>query len=132
MKEQTMIKTAYRTGLFFMVLASIFLVLMAGGCTCDKKAGKAPDTIAPTVPNGIAITAVSATEIKVSWKPSVDESSGLKSYKVYRNGAFLKEVKETSFSDNGLTPKVKTCYRISALDKAGNESIQSTEVCAIL
>jgi hypothetical protein len=31
-----------------------------------------------------------------------------------------------------LTPKVKFCYRVSAFDGAGNESAQSTEVCAIL
>ena len=116
----------------FILLISLSILLFIGGCTCDKNAGKPPDKIAPTVPNGISITAVSLTEIKVSWKPSADDSSGVKGYKVYRNGAFLKDAEGTSFSDAGLTPKVKTCYRISALDKAGNESVQSTEVCAIL
>jgi fibronectin type 3 domain-containing protein len=120
------------TFLCLMLLISLSVLLFTGGCTCDKNAGKPSDKIAPRVPNGISITAVSLTEIKISWKPSADDSSGFKGYKVYRNGTFLKDVAATSFSDTGLTPKVKTCYRISALDKAGNESIQSTEVCAIL
>jgi len=125
-------KKRYRTLLCFVLAISLSMLLFTGGCTCDKNVGKPPDKIAPTVPNGISITAVSMNEIKISWKPSADDSSGVKGYKVYRNGAFLKDVEGTTFADTGLTPKVKTCYRISALDKAGNESIQSTEVCAIL
>ncbi|MBN1662622.1 MAG: hypothetical protein JW943_03370 [Deltaproteobacteria bacterium] len=108
------------------------MLILVGSCTCDKNGGKPSDGVPPTVPNGLSITGVSMTEIKVAWKQSVDNQSGVKEYKVYRNGTFLKATKETSFSDTGLTPKVKTCYNISALDGAGNESGRSTEVCAIL
>lgn len=84
------------------------------------------------MPNGIAITAVSSSEIKISWNPSADDSGKIKGYKIYRNGKYLKTTEETLVSDVGLSPQVKFCYRISAFDEAGNESPQSNEVCAIL
>ncbi|MFZ3114267.1 MAG: fibronectin type III domain-containing protein [Syntrophales bacterium] len=115
------------------VLFSIVMVLTLSGCSsCNREGDKVVDKVAPTVPNGIAITAVSTSEIKVSWKPSADDSGKVKGYKVYRNGKYFKTVETTSVSDAGLIPKVKFCYRISAFDEAGNESVQSTEVCALL
>lgn len=111
----------------------LFMAFTLFGCSgCNKEGGKTADKVAPTVPNGIAITAVSSSEIKVSWKPSADDSGKVRGYKIYRNGQYLKTAETTSVSDAGLSPKVKFCYRISAFDAAGNESAQSTEVCAIL
>lgn len=99
-----------------------------GGCW-----GNMPtDRLAPTVPTGLSITAVSSSEVRVAWKPSADDSGKVKNYKVYRNGQFLATTKKTSVSDKTLTPRVKFCFRVSAVDEAGNESSQSTEVCAIL
>lgn len=109
---------------------SIFMIFALFGC--NKENSKAIDKVAPTVPNGIAITAVSSSEIKVSWKPAADVSGKVKGYKVYRNGQYFKTIETTSVSDTGLSPKVKFCYRISAFDEAGNESAQSSDVCAIL
>jgi chitodextrinase len=106
----------------------VFVSLSSSGCTKKKPA----DKVAPMAPVGISITAVSSSEIKVSWKPSTDDSGKIKVYKVYRNGQYLADTDATSASDKTLTPKVKFCYRISAVDEAGNESIQSTEVCAML
>jgi chitodextrinase len=92
--------------------------------------GKAPDKLAPTVPSGIAITPLSSSEIKVSWKPATDDSRQVMGYKVYRNGQYLKTTEQPSVSDTGLTPKMKFCYQISAFDGAGNESMKSPEACA--
>ena len=111
---------------------SLFMAFVLFGCSSCNKENKTVDKVAPTVPNGIAITAVSYSEIKVSWKPSADDSGKIKGYKIYRNGQYLKTTETASVSDAGLSPKVKFCYRISAFDGAGNESAQSTEVCAIL
>lgn len=112
---------------FVLFLMASFLIT---GCSrCDG--GKSEDKTAPTVPNGISITAVSSAEVKISWKPSADNTS-VKGYKIYRNGAFLKSTDEKTLTDTGLTPKTKYCYKVSAYDAAGNESAQSTDVCAIL
>ncbi len=110
----------------------LFLAFALSGCSSCQKEGGKPDKIAPTVPNGIAITAVSPTEIKVSWKGAADDSGKVKGYKIYRNGQYLKTVDTVSMADAGLSPQVKFCYRISAFDGSGNESAQSTEVCAVL
>lgn len=118
-----------------MVLGALFLfvTLMFSGCNgCHKERNQAADKLPPTVPNGIAITAASFTEVRVNWKQSADDSGEVKGYKVYRNGKYFKSVVTTSVSDAGLPTKVKFCYRISAYDAAGNESGRSTEVCAIL
>jgi hypothetical protein len=112
---------------FVLCLAMSFL--MVGCSRCDG--GKTQDKTAPTVPNGISITAVSFTEVKVSWKPSADNKA-VKGYKIYKNGAYLTSTEEKSITDTGLSPKTKYCYKISAFDAAGNESAQSTDVCAIL
>ena len=109
------------------ILWSFFLIF---GCT-QSDGGKAPVKTPPTVPNGISITAVSLSEVKVSWKPSADDT-GAKGYKIYRNGAYLKTTNATSMMDTGLTPKTKYCYKVSAYDAGGNESAQSTDVCAVL
>jgi fibronectin type 3 domain-containing protein len=111
------------------VLFCISSFLITGCSRCDGN--KAEDKTAPTVPNGISITAVSSAEVKVSWKPSADNTS-VKGYKIYRNGTYLKTTEEKSMTDSGLTPKTKYCYKVSAFDAAGNESAQSTDVCAIL
>lgn len=112
--------------LLILLTISLFMIVALFGCS------KAVDKAAPTVPNGIAITAVSSSEIKVSWKPAADDSGKVTGYKVYRNGQYFKTIETISVSDTGLSPKVKFCYRISAFDGAGNESAQSAEVCAIL
>lgn len=117
-----------KSALWFVL--GIALSLAITGCSrCDG--GKSQDKTAPTVPNGISITAVSAVEVKVSWKPSADNKA-VKGYKIYRNGEYLKSTDEKSMTDTGLTPKTKYCYKVSAYDAAGNESAQSTDVCAIL
>ena len=116
--------------IFAILLFTAFTLLGCSGC--NKEGGKTADKVPPTVPNGIAITAVSFSEVKISWKPSADDSGKIKGYKIYRNGQYLKTIETTSVSDTGLSPQVKFCYRISAFDGAGNASAQSTEVCAIL
>ena len=116
---------------FLLLIVFVVMAIALFGCSsCNREGSK--DKIPPTVPNGIAITAVSTSEIKVSWKPAADDSGKVKGYKVYRNGQYYKTVETTSVSDMGLSPHIKFCYRISAFDGAGNESAQSTEVCALL
>lgn len=110
----------------------IFLLILfsAAGCT-RSDGGKVSDATPPTVPNGIAITAVSSSEVKVSWSPS-GHDRGVTGYKIYRNGAYLKTADGTSMTDTGLKPKTRYCYRVSARDASGKESAQSMDVCAVL
>ncbi len=88
------------------------------------------DTQAPEAPAGLAVTAVSSSQIDLSWGASTDDS-GVAGYKVYRAGIFLQTVTAgTATTDLGLSPNTAYCYQVAAFDAAGNESAQSAQSCA--
>ncbi|MBI4689286.1 MAG: DUF1566 domain-containing protein [Nitrospirae bacterium] len=91
--------------------------------------GPITDTTAPSVPTGLTATAVSTSQINLSWTASTDDV-GVAGYKVYRNGTYLKTATTTSASDTGLSPSTNYCYSVSAYDAAWNESGQSSQACA--
>ena len=88
---------------------------------------QAPDNL-PSVPTNLGATAASSTQINLSWSASTDDK-GIKEYKVYRGGAYLKTVPGTSTTDTGLTPSTQYCYKVSAVDTSNQESGQSSQVC---
>ncbi|MFH1026092.1 MAG: Ig-like domain-containing protein, partial [Nitrospirota bacterium] len=84
------------------------------------------DITAPSVPTGVTATAVSCSQINLSWNASTDTGgSGLKGYNVHRNGSFLKQVTTTSTTDTGLSASTNYSYTVSSIDNANNESAQS-------
>jgi hypothetical protein len=96
------------------------------------------DTTPPTVPT-LTASAVSCSQVNLFWTASTDSGgSGLKGYRVYRGGAYIKQVlaPSTSTSDTNLSSSTSYSYRVSAIDNAGNESAQSnaavtsTSACA--
>jgi hypothetical protein len=80
-----------------------------------------PDTIAPTVPTGLVGTAVSSTQIKLSWNPSTD-NVGVTGYDVYLNDVAFSTTTETSFTHSGLAAGTTYNYRVSAHDAVPNHS----------
>ncbi len=80
-----------------------------------------------TTPANLRARAVSPTRIDLSWDAAKGNVAG---YKIYRDGSFLTSVATTSYSDAHLSPSKRYCYRVSAYDRAGNESVRSNEVCA--
>jgi hypothetical protein len=87
------------------------------------------DNLTPSIPTGLSATAVSSSQIDLSWTASKD-NVGVTGYKIYKDGTYLKSITTTSTSDTGLSPSPQYCYTVSAYDAAGNESAQSTEACA--
>ncbi|MEW6418018.1 MAG: fibronectin type III domain-containing protein [Nitrospirota bacterium] len=87
------------------------------------------DNTTPVTPTGLSATAVSSSQIDLSWTASKD-NVGVSGYKIYRDGAYLKSITTTSTSDTGLSPETQYCYTVSAYDAAGNESGQSSQACA--
>jgi parallel beta-helix repeat protein len=87
----------------------------------------APDTQAPSIPAGLAVTGTTTSSIGLAWNASTDDV-GVTGYRIYRNGGLLTSVAGTSFSDAGLTAGTSYSYRVSAFDAAGNESAQSSNV----
>ena len=92
--------------------------------------GDSNDTEAPTVPQNLQATVVSASQIILTWNTSTDNVA-VAGYKVFRNGNLVDTViNSTAFTDTGLDAATEYAYMLSAFDAAGNESAKSTEVKA--
>jgi chitodextrinase len=85
------------------------------------------DTIAPSIPASLTATAVSSTQINLSWTASND-NVGVTGYRVFRNDVQVGTPTTTSYSDTGLTASTTYAYTVAATDAAGNVSALSTSV----
>ena len=91
--------------------------------------GSAPDTSPPTNPNNLTATAVSSSQINLSWAASTD-NVGVAGYRIYRGGNQIATSATTNYSNTGLSPSTAYTYTVSAYDAAGNNSSQSSSVSA--
>ncbi len=84
---------------------------------------------APSAPTGLTASAVSSSQIDLTWTASTD-NGGVTQYKIYRNGSLLTILTgappTTSFFDTGLALVTSYSYTVAACDAAGNCSAQST------
>ena len=87
-----------------------------------------PDTVPPTVPASVVATVASCSRVDVTWAASTDSGSGVKGYRVYRNGNMLQEVMSPtlSFSDTTVAASTVYSYAVTAFDNAGNVSGMSS------
>jgi len=86
-----------------------------------------PDTIAPTVPTGLAATAPTATLVNLTWTASTDTGgSGLAGYRVYRGGTQIGITGSTTYADSTVGPSTAYSYTVAAYDNATNASAQSS------
>jgi hypothetical protein len=102
----------------------------SGSASCHGKpgsGGSSGDTLAPSVPTGVAAKPVSSSEIDLSWNPSTDTGgSGLAGYRVYDGGNLVGTSSSTSFRHTGLAAGSTHSYTVAAYDNAGNASSQSS------
>ena len=89
----------------------------------------AADTTAPSVPTGLTASAVSSSQINLSWTASTD-NVGVTGYKIFRGGTQVGTSATNSFSNTGLSPATAYSYTVSAYDAAGNNSAPSTSASA--
>ena len=85
----------------------------------------AADTEAPTSPANLRTTAVSSTSISLQWDAASD-NVGVTAYRVLRGGRYLATVYALSFTNSGLQVSTTYAYSVSAIDAAGNGSVQTT------
>jgi chitodextrinase len=90
----------------------------SGSTACH---GATSDTTPPTAPGNLTATAVSPTQVNLSWDASTD-NVGVAGYKVYRDGAFLASTSTTSYSDTTVQGGTSHSYTVYAYDAAGNIS----------
>jgi chitodextrinase len=91
----------------------------------------AADTQPPTMPTDLTATAVSASQINLTWTAATD-NVGVAGYHVFRDGDAMPiaTLSGTSFADTGLTASTAHTYTVSAFDAAGNESAPSVPASA--
>ena len=86
-----------------------------------------PDVTAPNIPTGLTATAVSSSQINLSWQAATD-NVGTTGYNIYRNGVLLATVTGTSYQDTGLAASTAYSYKVLAFDASGNTSAVSGDV----
>ena len=91
----------------------------------------APDKTRPTAPAGLTATAVSTSQINLTWTASTD-NVGVSEYRVERcqganctNFVQVATPTGTSFSNTGLASNTTYRFRVRAADAAGNLSTYS-------
>ncbi len=115
-----------KTNKFLAIIALFLFAISFGSCGGDDEG----DTTAPSTPTDLTATAISSSQIDLSWNASPE--SDVAGYKIYRDGTYLKSVTgSTSTSDTGLNPSTQYCYTVSAYDSSNNESGQSNQECAM-
>jgi len=92
--------------------------------------GTSSCSAAPTAPTGVTATAVSSSQINLSWTASTAPAGCVITYNVYRsttNGftpsssnQIASGVSTTSFSDTGLAASTTYYYLVEAVDSAGS------------
>src|SRR5436190_1652928 len=87
------------------------------------------DTQAPSSPTNLAATAVSSSQIDLSWSPATD-NVGVTGYRVYRDGTLAASPSGTSVSITGLSASTTYSFTVSAVDAAGNASVLSAPLSA--
>lgn len=84
-----------------------------------------PLSQALSVPTGLTVIAISATQANLSWN-NASGATVADAYWVYRDGVLLATLgKVTSYSDSGLTASTSHSYTVAACDAAGSCSAQS-------
>lgn len=84
----------------------------------------APDVTAPTVPTGLASSAITATGFTVSWTPSTD-AVGVTGYRVLIDGVEYATPSGTSQVVTGRTASTEYAVTVQAQGAAGNWSVES-------
>jgi hypothetical protein len=88
-------------------------------------AGPPPsDTEAPSVPQNLSATAVSSSQIDLTWDASTD-NVGVAGYNIYRDNVLVDTSAMNAYADTGLAPSTEHEYEVSAFDAASNESARS-------
>jgi len=95
--------------------------------------GPTRTNLPPTAPTNLSVVGLPSpvNQMVLSWNNSTDEH-GVKGYKIYRDGAFLKKWPENWSIDETVSPGEVYCYQVSAYDKYDAESPKSAQECEAL
>jgi len=79
----------------------------------------------PNAPSNLSATAVSASQINLSWRDNSDNETG---FKIYRNGSYLTSVgaNVTGYQNTGLNCGTSYSYYVKAYNSAGESETSNT------
>lgn len=83
------------------------------------------DAQPPSVPQDLAVQALSTRKLELTWSASTDDSGGV-TYDVYKGENLLSSTTDTGYVDDTLAPGESATYTVVARDGAGNLSDPST------
>ena len=92
------------------------------------------DTVAPSVPANLGATAISATQITLTWNAASDNAggSGLAGYQILRGGAQVATVTAgTTWTDSGLGASTTYTYAVAAYDHAAPANVSAPSASAM-
>jgi hypothetical protein len=100
-----------------------------GGTTIDSgslSCESGSDTTPPSQPQNLTATAVSRTQVQLSWDASTD-NVGVTAYDIYRDGTLLASIAPPAgYLDESVQPGTTYNYYVVARDAAGNTSPPSS------
>jgi fibronectin type 3 domain-containing protein len=88
------------------------------------------DATPPAAPAGLVATAASASQIDLRWQAAADNQTGIREYRIYREGVRIGASPTTAFADAGLTPFTAYAYEVSAVNGDGAEGSRSAAATA--
>ncbi len=106
-----------------------FCVSEQAEALCPAEAVLVPDTDAPTVPDGLAVTGTTFTTVSLNWQASADEY-GVSAYVIYADGDSVATTPSTGAVISDLATATTYSFTVAARDAAGNESARSAAVTA--
>jgi chitodextrinase len=90
---------------------------------------QARDRTAPTIPQGLRVTATSDSSVDLAWSASSD-SSGSVTYRVYLDAARQGDASQPTHVQGGLASSTSYTFTVRAVDRYGNVSQASSPLSA--
>ena len=75
------------------------------------------DTTAPSTPTNLSASAISSSQINLTWTASTD-NVGVTGYEVFRGGVQVASPSGTSYSDTSLSASTAYSYTVKSVDAA--------------
>jgi chitodextrinase len=109
------------SGTYYYVVTAQDAAGNVSGASNQTSATVSNDNTAPTAPSNLTATAVSSSEIDLSWSASTDNVA-VSGYRIFRNGTQIGTATATSYHDTGAAAASTYTYTVSAFDASGNTS----------
>ena len=106
-------------------------VVLPSACLINNGpcAGVPADTVAPSVPTGVAVRATGPGSITLGWNASTD-NVGVVGYRVYEGSSVVATSSGTTVKVTGLLPGSSHSFSVTALDDSNNQSAHSATLTA--